>query len=231
MPAFVGADAAKTLRVLEPFDMLLNRAAGNVCRGDHFRKGDLRIAADQVQEHVGGFLTTFSYHLFLTTLRLASRLQRPKDHVEHEVDEDAGVARLLGGMKRLVVSALVAKHHVLYRQGVEERIPTAEYHSLPKAPHPSVAVGERMDRLEDEMEDAALHQRDVLRALQPAEEVLHQKRNLVPRRRVMHCLATGVEDPDVALAPLAGVLDQILRHQRMRPQQRAGRQRIERLDL
>ena len=89
-------------------------------------------------------------------------LQRPKDHVEHEVDKGAGIARLLGGMKRLVVSALVAKHHVLYRQGVEERIPPAKYHCLPESPHPPVAVGERMDSLEDEMKDAALYQRRVL---------------------------------------------------------------------
>ena len=46
-------------------------------------------------------------------------LQRSKDHVEHEIDEDAGIARLLGRMKRLVVSTLVAQHHILYRQGVE----------------------------------------------------------------------------------------------------------------
>ena len=120
MPAFVGTDAAKALRVLEPFDMLLNRATGN------------------------------------------KFLQRPKDHVEHEVDKGAGIARLLRGMKRLVVSALVAQYHVLYRQGIEERIPPAEYHSLPKSPHPPVAVGKRMDRLEDKMEYAALHQRSVL---------------------------------------------------------------------
>ena len=68
MPAFVGTDAAKALRVLEPFDMLLNRATGN------------------------------------------KFLQRPKDHVEHEVDKGAGIARLLRGMKRLVVSALVAQY-------------------------------------------------------------------------------------------------------------------------
>ena len=49
MPAFVGTDAAKVLRVLEPFDMLLNRATGNACRGRHFCKGDFRIAADQLQ--------------------------------------------------------------------------------------------------------------------------------------------------------------------------------------
>ena len=162
MPAFVGADAAKALRVLEPFDMLLNRATGDACRGDHLRKGYLRIAADQLQQSVDGFLTTFSYHLFLTTLRLASRLQRAKDHVEHEIDESPRIARLLGGMKRIVVSALVAQYHVLYRQGIEERIPPAEYHSLPKSPHPPVAVGKRMDRLEDKMEDAALHQRSIL---------------------------------------------------------------------
>ena len=120
MSAFVGADAAKALRVFEPFDMLLNRATGN------------------------------------------KFLQRPKDHVEHEIDESPRIARLLGGMKRMVVSTLVAKHHVLYRQGVEERIPPAEYHSLPKSPHPPVPVGKRMDRLEDEMEYAALHQRSVL---------------------------------------------------------------------
>ena len=162
MPALVWTDAAKALRVLEPFDMLLNRATGDACRGDHLRKGYLRIAADQLQQSVGGFLTTFSYHLFLTTLRLASRLQRPKDHVEHEIDEDAGIARLLGGMKRLIVPALMAKHHVLYRQGVEELIPSTEYHRLPKPPHPSVAIGERMDSLKDEMKDAALYQRRVL---------------------------------------------------------------------
>ena len=68
MPAFVGTDAAKALRVLEPFDMLLNRATGDACRGDHLRKGYLRIAADQLQQSVDGFLTTFflppfSYHL------------------------------------------------------------------------------------------------------------------------------------------------------------------------
>lgn len=63
MPAFVGTDAAKALRVLEPFDMLLNRATGDACRGDHLRKGYLRIAADHLQQSVDGFLTTFSYHL------------------------------------------------------------------------------------------------------------------------------------------------------------------------
>ena len=155
MPALVGTDAAKALHGLEPIDMLLNGATGNACRGDHFRKGDLRIAANQLQEPVDGFLTTFSYHLFLTTFRLASRFQRPKDHIEHEIDEDAGIARLLGGMKRLVVTALVAKHHVLYRQSVEKRIPSAKYNRLPKTPHPSVAIGERMDSLKNEMKNAA----------------------------------------------------------------------------
>ena len=46
LPTLVGTDAAKTLRVLESFDMLLNRAAGNAGRGNHSRKCDLRIAAD-----------------------------------------------------------------------------------------------------------------------------------------------------------------------------------------
>ena len=38
-------------------------------------------------------------------------LSCPKDHVEHEVDKDAGIARLLGGMEHLVVAALVAQDH------------------------------------------------------------------------------------------------------------------------
>ena len=39
------------------------------------------------------FLTTFSYHLFLTTLRLALRLQRAEDHIEHKVHKPARIAR------------------------------------------------------------------------------------------------------------------------------------------
>ena len=57
--ALVWADAAGALRVLEPFYMLLNSTARNACRRDHFRKGDVRIAADKFHYPVGGFLTTF----------------------------------------------------------------------------------------------------------------------------------------------------------------------------
>ena len=57
--ALVWADAAKALRVLEPFYMLLNSTARNACRRDHFRKGYVRIAADKFHYPVGGFLTTF----------------------------------------------------------------------------------------------------------------------------------------------------------------------------
>ena len=63
MPAFVGADAAKALRILESFNMLLNRTTGNSCCRNHFSEGDLWIAANQLQEPIDSFLTTFSYHL------------------------------------------------------------------------------------------------------------------------------------------------------------------------
>ena len=43
MSALVGANAAETLGVLEVFDVLLDRTAGNAKRRDHSREGQLRI--------------------------------------------------------------------------------------------------------------------------------------------------------------------------------------------
>ena len=46
-----------------------------------------------------------SFNMLLDRAAGNKFLQRPKDHVEHEIDEDAGIARLLGRMKHLVVHA------------------------------------------------------------------------------------------------------------------------------
>ena len=108
LPALVRSDSPQELLVFQPENILLDGTSGNAEFLHHFGKRHFRVPAQHFKQSLGGFLTTFSYHLFLTTLRLASRLQRPKDHVEHEIDEDAGIARLLGRMKRLVVSTLVA---------------------------------------------------------------------------------------------------------------------------
>ena len=37
-----------------------------------------------------------SFNMLLNCASGNKFLQRPKDHVEHEIDEDAGIARLLG---------------------------------------------------------------------------------------------------------------------------------------
>ena len=227
MAALVGADAAEEVGVFELADDLLDAALRKAGRIHYL--GDRRRwqAAQDVEDFLVTFLGTFLVTLRMAALIcLALRLERAQDLVEHEVDEDAGIA--CGGrlLQRGVVFLLMRPDDVLDRDAVELIAPGTQNRRLPETTRATVAVGERMDELELEVEDAAFDQRRGVRLVQPGEEILHQERHMIPRRRHMGDLPVFPQDAHVASAPLTGLLDQVRGHEAVRLEQVLGQIRI-----
>ena len=67
--AFVRTYATEALALFKRLKMLLHGTAANAKRGSHAFNGKMWVFSQKVQKFLFGFLTTFSYHLFLTTYK------------------------------------------------------------------------------------------------------------------------------------------------------------------
>ncbi|KZO49253.1 putative membrane protein [Pseudomonas chlororaphis subsp. piscium] len=113
---------------------------------------------------------------------LAAIKQSLLQRLQHELDKKCGLGLLIRSIQGSVISVLLLANHRLHRQPGQNGTPPAKYQRLPQAPHPPVAIGERMDEFEFVVKYTAGKQRVQIRAGQPVEQVVHQRGHTARRR-------------------------------------------------